>query len=98
MNVSLTPRLERLVKKHVASGRYGSASEVIRESLRLLESRDRATQAQLAQLKADVAEGIKDLDEGRYVEIRNEADLRSMFDGIRERGRRHLAQLKRTRA
>ena len=36
MNVSLTPDLEELVHKKVESGRYTSASEVVREALRLL--------------------------------------------------------------
>ena len=40
MNVSLTPELERIVAKRVASGRFASASEVIAEALRLLEERD----------------------------------------------------------
>jgi putative addiction module CopG family antidote len=37
MNVSLRPELERYVAERVASGRYRSASEVIRAALRLLE-------------------------------------------------------------
>jgi antitoxin ParD1/3/4 len=37
MNVSLTPELEQYVAKRVASGRYRSASEVVRAALRLLE-------------------------------------------------------------
>jgi len=37
MNVSLTPELEKLVESKVQSGRYQSASEVIREGLRLLD-------------------------------------------------------------
>lgn len=40
MNVSLTDQLSRFVNRHVASGRYQSASEVIREALRLLQERD----------------------------------------------------------
>ncbi len=40
MNVSLTPTLEELVQRKVATGLYNSASEVIREALRLLEERD----------------------------------------------------------
>jgi antitoxin ParD1/3/4 len=40
MNVSLTPELEQLVTEKVESGRYTSASEVIREALRLLEEHD----------------------------------------------------------
>ena len=37
MNVSLTPELSGFVAAHVASGRYRSASEVVRAALRLLE-------------------------------------------------------------
>ena len=36
MNVHLTPELKKLVEAEVATGLYGSASEVIREGLRLL--------------------------------------------------------------
>ncbi len=42
MNVSLTPQLDKFVVKKVASGRYTSASEVVREALRLMEERDEA--------------------------------------------------------
>lgn len=41
MNVSLTPKLEEFVAKKVKSGRYQTASEVVREGLRLLEEQDR---------------------------------------------------------
>ncbi len=40
MNVSLTPELEELVERKVKTGRYQTASEVIREALRALEERD----------------------------------------------------------
>jgi antitoxin ParD1/3/4 len=42
MNVSLTPELDKFVAGKVESGRYNSASEVVREALRLLEEHDRA--------------------------------------------------------
>jgi antitoxin ParD1/3/4 len=41
MNVSLTPELERFVAGRVASGRYRSASEVVRAALRCLDKEDR---------------------------------------------------------
>ena len=42
-NVSLTPELEALVDSKVSSGRYRSASEVVRAALRLLDERERET-------------------------------------------------------
>jgi putative addiction module CopG family antidote len=41
MNVSLSSELERFVRENVSSGRYISASEVVRDALRLLQENDR---------------------------------------------------------
>jgi antitoxin ParD1/3/4 len=57
MNISLTPQLEELIKRKVASGRYGSASEVVREALRLLEDRDRTAEEKLTALRAEIRKG-----------------------------------------
>jgi antitoxin ParD1/3/4 len=46
-NVSLTPELEALVDSKVASGRYRSASEVVRAALRLLDERERRMEQKL---------------------------------------------------
>jgi antitoxin ParD1/3/4 len=58
MNVSLTPQLEDLVQQKVASGRYGSASEVMREALRLLEERDRVHALRLEELRGEIRKGL----------------------------------------
>lgn len=55
LNVSLPPELENRVRQHVESGLYSSASEVIREALRLFEAYQGVQAASLASLKADVA-------------------------------------------
>src|SRR5208337_600632 len=47
-------QLEELVRQKVASGLYTSASEVIREALRLLEEQDRMRAAKLGQLRRDI--------------------------------------------
>ena len=58
MNISLTPKLETMVKKKVESGMYNSASEVIREALRLLEEKDNLYQMRLKALKQNIQDGI----------------------------------------
>ena len=57
MNVSLTPHLEELIQEKVASGRYGNASEVVREALRLLEERDEERETKLQALRQAILEG-----------------------------------------
>jgi antitoxin ParD1/3/4 len=58
MNVNLTPQLEELVRSKVATGMYTSASEVVREALRLMDERDRLRAARLEQLREDIREGL----------------------------------------
>lgn len=58
MNVSLTPELEAMVHERVATGRYTSASEVVREALRTLADRDELRELRLQQARAQVAEGL----------------------------------------
>jgi antitoxin ParD1/3/4 len=57
MNVSLGPRWERFVEEAVQAGRYGSASEVVREGLRLVEEREAKLNALRATLEASIAAG-----------------------------------------
>jgi antitoxin ParD1/3/4 len=59
MNISLTPPLEKLVQDRVKSGRYASASEVIREALPLMEEKDRLLGAKLDQLREDIRGGLE---------------------------------------
>lgn len=58
MNVSLTPSLEELIRRKVASGMYNSASEVVRAALRLMDEQDQVRSARLEQLRADIRKGI----------------------------------------
>jgi antitoxin ParD1/3/4 len=68
MNVSLTPELEKLVHEKVKSGRYLSASEVIREGLRLLEERDRLFEVRLDELQRRLSIGIEQADQGELLD------------------------------
>lgn len=68
MNVSLTAELETFVQKRVESGRYQTASEVVREALRLLEEKELVKSVRLEKLRADVQAGIDELDRGEGIE------------------------------
>jgi antitoxin ParD1/3/4 len=67
MNISLTAELEEVIDRRVRSGRYGSASEVVRDALRLLEERDRLRDLRFLELRADVMAGVAQLDRGETV-------------------------------
>jgi antitoxin ParD1/3/4 len=67
MNVSLTPELEKFVAAKVDSGRYTSASEVVREALRLLEEHDHARSAQLAAFNNELEGRLAALDRGATI-------------------------------
>jgi antitoxin ParD1/3/4 len=83
LNVNLTPELEAMVRDKVASGRYGSASEVVREALRLMEEHDQERAARLEQLRRDIQAGVASGSAG-------DLDVAE----IKRRGRARLAQHK----
>jgi antitoxin ParD1/3/4 len=67
MNVSLTPELEKLVNQKVKSGMYTSASEVIREGLRLLQEQEEFRRLKYEALKQDIKEGLDELARGERI-------------------------------
>jgi len=58
MNVSLTPELQRFVTDKVESGLYNSASEVIRQALRELITKDVEQKVKLEALSSALKDGI----------------------------------------
>ena len=64
MNVSLTKELEEFVRRKVESGRYSSATEVIRAGFQLLVREDELRDARLAAIRARVEEGIAQAERG----------------------------------
>ena len=86
MNVSLTKELESYVQKKLKSGLYTSASEVIREGLRLLQEQEQLREIKLKTLKAQIKKGLDDVKSGRTAEL----DI----DTIKNRGRKLLNRKK----
>jgi antitoxin ParD1/3/4 len=67
MNVSLTPELERRVEERVKSGLYTSASELVREALRLFFQYEAARSLQIEMLDQRIQEGLAQLDRGEGI-------------------------------
>jgi antitoxin ParD1/3/4 len=80
---TLGSRFEAFVKGLVASGRYNNASEVVRDSLRLLEDREKLREVKVAELRRLAEEGrlggISD-DDGEAVLDRLEAKYRQLAE------------------
>jgi antitoxin ParD1/3/4 len=82
MNVSLTPELEQYVHSKIKSGRYLSASEVVREALRLLEERDQLRTIRLETLRKEIAIGIEQSDRGEVFD--GEAVIQELLGEIEQ--------------
>ena len=81
MNVSLTPELEQFVQNKVESGMYYSASEVIREGLRMLQEKEMLKQIKIEELRKEIQKGIEQADRGELV------DGEEVFENIRAKSR-----------
>lgn len=83
MNISLTPELEELINQKVATGMYRSASEVVREGLRLLREQDEFKRIRLEELRRDVMAG--------HEQMRRGAGVPFDIDAIEAQGRERIA-------
>lgn len=70
MNVSLTPELEKLVNDKVKSGRYNSASEVVREGLRLLQDQDELKRIRTDELRREIMLGVEQIRNGEGIVVK----------------------------
>jgi antitoxin ParD1/3/4 len=84
-NINLTDHLDRFVESEVGSGRYGNASEVVREGLRLMERRKQAEQAKMKWLRGAVRQGMDEIDRGQGVEFTSMERLEEMVDQVAKR-------------
>jgi antitoxin ParD1/3/4 len=64
-SLTLGPHWEMFIKREIASGRYGSASEVVRAALRELEERNERLEA----MRAHLAPGAEQAARGEFVDF-----------------------------
>ncbi|MBI4605565.1 MAG: type II toxin-antitoxin system ParD family antitoxin [Planctomycetes bacterium] len=88
MNVSLTPELERFISAKISSGRYGTASEVVREGLRLLETRERLRESRLGDVRKKIRVGLDQAKRGELL------DGEAVFDELAARTQRRRRKRK----
>lgn len=85
MNVSLPRELAAFVEDEVASGDYSTASEVVREALRLLRREREQYEQKMAILRRELQIGMDDIEAGRI-------STRSVEDIARDVLARHRAR------
>jgi antitoxin ParD1/3/4 len=79
---SIGKHFEAFIESLIASGRYSTASEIIRDGLRLIEEREQSREAKLEWLRAEIQKGF---DSGPAEEVGD------MFVRIKAEGRKRLA-------
>ena len=85
MNISLTPELDKWINEKVKSGLYNSASEVIREGLRLLVSKEEQKKAMLKDLQTELLVGIKQLDANKSKPLTED-----LLNSIKQNARKNM--------
>jgi antitoxin ParD1/3/4 len=84
---SIGKHFEGFIEGLIESGRYSTASEVMRDGLRLIEEREERRKAKLEALRAEIQKG---LDSGPAEEV----DIDEMIEAVKARGRQRLAAAK----
>ena len=108
MNISITDSLVGYVRKKVKSGRYNSASEVVRDALRRMEDQESRdirlakpaaedmiadlTEQQVESIRQRVRASVESVERGEYVDYVGREGLKELADGVKARGRAVLAR------
>jgi antitoxin ParD1/3/4 len=80
---SIGKHFEEFIASLIESGRYSTASEIIRDGLRMIEEREQRREAKLEALRAAIQEGLDSPSE--------EVDIKELIEDVKTRGRQRLA-------
>ena len=78
MIITLPIEIEKIVAEKVSSGAYQSADEVISESVRLLEAKEKGTEA----LRREIMRGFEDIQKGHFSTVSTDEELEAFSDDI----------------
>ena len=82
-NISLSDQFDGFIAASIEEGRYGNASEVVREGLRLLQQREAEDKAKIDWLRGAVQEGVDAMERGEYVTLHSSEEISSHLRGLR---------------
>ena len=79
-NVNLTEHFDSFIETGISSGRFGNASEVVREALRLLEQREAEDKARLQSLRSTAVDSFSSIDRGEGTLFESMDDLANFIN------------------
>ena len=81
-NINLTEHFNAFLERQISLGRYGNASEIVREALRLLEEQEHVREARLKALRQAAKQGFDQIDQGQGIRLQGKAGLAQFFNEI----------------
>jgi antitoxin ParD1/3/4 len=93
-NINLTEHFDHFVEHQVSSGRYGNASEIVREGLRLLEEQEQEREAKLKALRQAAKQGFDEIDQGWGIVLKGKREIRRFIEEIEVEVRTKAAKSK----
>ncbi len=81
-NINLTEHFDQFVERQVSTGRYGNASEIVREALRLLEEMEQEREAKLDALRHAAKQGFDEIDQGAGIVLKDRKSLGRFFKDL----------------
>lgn len=91
MDITLTPELESFVNRQVASGRFETAGELVREALQQFDESDQIGEQSIEEIRAKILEAELEYERGDFITINSEAESKEFVEDIIRRGHERLA-------